>query len=41
VLAKMHETGRVLEQRYTDEGVVVEYQSDAENVERLRRELED
>jgi len=40
VLAKMHETGRVLEQRYTDDGVVVEYQSDSENVERLRRELE-
>jgi GTP-binding protein HflX len=41
VLAKMHETGRVLEQQYTDDGVVVQYQSDSENVERLRRELED
>jgi GTP-binding protein HflX len=41
VLAKMHETGRVLEQEYTDDGVVVQYQSDSENVERLRRELEE
>ena len=36
----MHESGRVVDQRYTEQGVEVRFESDPETLERVRRELE-
>jgi GTPase len=41
LLAKLHESGRVIEQTYTEQGVDVRFESDPETLERLRRELGD
>jgi GTP-binding protein HflX len=40
LLANLHESGRVLEQKYTERGVEVRFESDPETLDRLRRELE-
>ena len=39
VVSAMHENGRVLEERYEEQGVVVRVRSDAETLGRLRSEL--
>jgi GTP-binding protein HflX len=41
LLAKLHESGRVVEQTYTEQGVDVRFESDPETLDRLRRELGD
>jgi GTPase len=41
LLAKLHESGNVIEQTYTEQGVDVRYESDPETLDRLRRELGD
>jgi GTP-binding protein HflX len=41
LLAKLHESGRVIEQAYTEQGVDVRFESDPETLDRLRRELGD
>jgi GTP-binding protein HflX len=40
LISTMHESGRVLDQSYTDQGVTVRFESDPETIERVRRELE-
>ena len=39
LLAQMHESGKVLEQAYTEQGVDVRFEGDPETIDRLRREL--
>ena len=39
LISEMHESGRVLEERYEQEGVVVRLSTDPETIARLRSEL--
>jgi GTP-binding protein HflX len=40
LISTMHESGRVVDQSYTEQGVAVRFESDPETLERMRRELE-